>query len=184
MFDLHSSDLSYYDGNQPDQRHQSDGMRSLRRAARVYERIIWLAQLGRAWGWLTGQPAYLLDLAAEKPRCVMGSARPGGLQTVEVRRILGSEGRSRDFDRHFLPLRKCTRERWTSIAAAQLMGIPLPPVSLIQVGERYYVRDGHHRVSVARALGQEYIEAEITVWELVEACQPAGASILSPLPVL
>jgi hypothetical protein len=64
------------------------------------------------------------------------------------------------------------------------MDVPLPPVSLIQVGDRFYVRDGHHRVSVARALGQQYIEADITVWELAVESRPAGVPALTPLPVL
>jgi hypothetical protein len=42
----------------------------------------------------------------------------------------------------------------------------LPPVVLVQVGDVYFVRDGHHRISVARALGQLDIEAEVTVWHL------------------
>ena len=47
---------------------------------------------------------------------------------------------------------------------ARLNDIPLPPVDLIKVGENYFVRDGHHRISVAHALGQEFIEAEVTEW--------------------
>lgn len=184
MFDLHSSDLSYYDTSQSHPTHESAGVRCMRQAARLYDRSLWLAQLGRVWHWLTRQPHCLHDLAGEKERCVPGSARPAGLQTVGVGRIVGSEGRSRDFDRRFRPLRKYTRERWLSIAAAQLMDITLPAVDLIQVGERYYVRDGHHRVSVACALGQEYIEAEITVWELSVEPRPAGVPALAPLPVI
>jgi hypothetical protein len=46
--------------------------------------------------------------------------------------------------------------------------VPLPPIKLIQVGDCYYVRDGHHRLSVARALGEQFIEAEVTVWEIAK----------------
>jgi hypothetical protein len=184
MFDLHSSDLSYYDGSQAHRPRESAGVRCMRQAARAYERAVWDAQLRSIWCALTRQPNRLHDLAEAKRQCVTGSARPGGLQTVAIDRILGSEGRSRDFDGRFLPLRKCSRERWISIAAAQLMDVPLPPVSLIQVGDRFYVRDGHHRVSVARALGQQYIEADITVWELAVESRPAGVPALTPLPVL
>jgi hypothetical protein len=45
------------------------------------------------------------------------------------------------------------------------MATPLPPVELIQVGDVYFVRDGHHRISVARMMGQDSIDAEVTVWE-------------------
>jgi len=50
------------------------------------------------------------------------------------------------------------------VADALDEGLVLPPVQLIQVGADYYVRDGHHRVSVTRALGLDVIEAEVTVW--------------------
>ena len=53
-----------------------------------------------------------------------------------------------------------------SVAGAQLQDVPLPPVDLIQVGDRYFVRDGHHRISVARTLGQHFVEAEVTVYQM------------------
>jgi hypothetical protein len=49
-----------------------------------------------------------------------------------------------------------------------LAGDPLPPVELIQVGSVYFVRDGHHRISVARAMGQQEIEAVVTVWQTAD----------------
>jgi hypothetical protein len=55
---------------------------------------------------------------------------------------------------------------WLSVAVARQRGKSLPPVKLIQVGDVYYVQDGHHRISVARALGQRDIEAEVTVWQV------------------
>lgn len=94
--------------------------------------------------------------------------RDVGLATVSIARITGSEGRCCDFDREFNPLQDHTRQRWLSIAKARAQGIPLPPVDLIQVQDSYYVRDGHHRISVARALGQEQIEANVRMWELAE----------------
>jgi hypothetical protein len=62
------------------------------------------------------------------------------------------------------PLSDCTRDRWRGIAAARQRGRPLPPVALIQVGDLYFVRDGHHRISVTRALGQHSIEATVEMW--------------------
>jgi len=79
--------------------------------------------------------------------------------------IRGSEGRSREFDAYFRPLQTHTKHRWVNIAVAQQEGQPLPPVELIQIGDVYFVRDGHHRISVAHVLGQEEIEAEVTLWE-------------------
>jgi len=87
-----------------------------------------------------------------------------GLRTVAISQIRGSEARSRDFDSSFHPLSERTFYRWSSVAQARQQGIPLPPVELIKVGETYFVRDGHHRISVARAFGEQFIEAEVTEW--------------------
>jgi hypothetical protein len=95
------------------------------------------------------------------------------VQTVRVQQIRGSESRSRDFDADFHPLREFNRFRWISVAAARLDGLSLAAVELIQIGDEYYVRDGHHRVSVARALGELYIEARVTVWCTAVAALPA-----------
>jgi hypothetical protein len=85
-----------------------------------------------------------------------------GTQTVEIEKIIGSESRVVEFDDVFNPIEQTTKSRWVSIAQAFLRGEALPPVDLIQVGDEYFVRDGHHRISVARQLGQRYIDAEIT----------------------
>ncbi len=90
-----------------------------------------------------------------------GAGHDAGLQTVPTRKILGSENRVQDFDAQFHPVQSRTRERWLSIAEARLMGAGLPAIELIELGGIYYVRDGHHRLSVARALGEEYIEAHV-----------------------
>ncbi len=87
-----------------------------------------------------------------------------GIRVVELEKIVGSEGRTGDFDRRFHPLCERERERWVSVATARLSHQSLPPVELIQVGEAYFVRDGHHRISVARAFGQMAIDAEVIVW--------------------
>ena len=87
-----------------------------------------------------------------------------GTRVVSIDQIKGSEGRSQDFDAKFRPLQRHNRDRWLDVAAAIHLGKALPPVDLIQVGEKYYVRDGHHRISVAKAQGQLSIEATITVW--------------------
>jgi hypothetical protein len=86
-----------------------------------------------------------------------------GVRPVPINKIVGSEGRSEDFDALFRPLGNHNRHRWQRVAEARQKGISLPPVELIQVGDVYYVRDGHHRISVARMLGQEHIDAEVQV---------------------
>ena len=80
---------------------------------------------------------------------------------VPLHKIVGTEGRSDDFDAQFRPLKKHLRERWISVAAARRTGTVLPAVELVQDGDVYYVRDGHHRISVARVMGQLEIDARI-----------------------
>ncbi len=86
---------------------------------------------------------------------------PGGVHLIALDQIIGSEGRGHDFDDQFWPITEHSRERWLSIAVAMGTGTPLPPVQLLQTAVGYVVRDGHHRLSVARAFGQTSIEAEI-----------------------
>jgi hypothetical protein len=90
------------------------------------------------------------------------SERRLGLQVVQISAIVGTVDRERDFDRHFRPTSGRVRSRWEQIAAAIRRGEALPPVDLIKVGEIYFVRDGHHRVSVAAALGHADIDAYVT----------------------
>jgi hypothetical protein len=118
-------------------------------------------------------------LASVEAACRLDTSCDAGLQTVAIAQILGSEGRSTDFDRDFYPLHDHNRERWLGIARARQEGKALPVVSLVQIGDVYFVRDGHHRISVARALGQEEIEARVTVWQATgplpwETAAPSG----------
>lgn len=123
-------------------------------------------QLSRLWSRLRRNTQNLYNLACTLDRNRGRNSSPAGVQTVSLEKIQGSEGRSDDFDGTFHPLRSHLRERWIGVAAARLAGKPLPPVSLVQVGNVYFVRDGHHRISVARALGQHDIEAEVRAWRL------------------
>ena len=106
----------------------------------------------------------MFPLAEVEVTCTVHARRYAGIRTVPVSQIRGSEGRSNDFDRDFNPLQDHTKGRWLSIAAAREQGKTLPPVKLVQVGDVYFVLDGHHRISVARALGQRDIDAEVVVW--------------------
>ena len=90
-----------------------------------------------------------------------GGERYGGARTVNVREIVGSAERSGDFDRNSRPRGADAARRWKSVARAAFEGKTLPPVDLIQVGGGYFVVDGHHRISVARALGIDFIDAEV-----------------------
>mgnify|MGYP001260856333 FL=1 len=88
-------------------------------------------------------------------------AREATVVNVPLSQIVGSEGRVGDFDSAFNPLNDHTRDRWISIAAAIRRGVAMPSVELIEAADGYYVRDGHHRISVAKAAGQATIEARI-----------------------
>lgn len=85
-----------------------------------------------------------------------------GLQVIAVHSIVGSVDRARDFDRRFRPTSTISRDRWKRIATAERRGEPMPPIDVYRVGDMHFVRDGHHRVSVAWALGWRTIEATVT----------------------
>lgn len=85
-----------------------------------------------------------------------------GIHCVRLDQIVGTLQRTQDFDRNFRPLRKHLRDRWVN-ALLRLNSDGWEPVVVHKVGESYYVKDGHHRVSVAKSIGMMYIEAE--VWD-------------------
>jgi hypothetical protein len=85
-----------------------------------------------------------------------------GLQTISLDSIVGTVDRTRDFDRGFRPTTPRVRGRWQRIAAAQRRGESFPPISVYRVGDLHFVRDGHHRVSVAKSLGRADIDAYVT----------------------
>lgn len=84
-----------------------------------------------------------------------------GMRVVPLQQIVGSEGRYRDFSREFLPKYEYLRKRWEGIDKAHLNHLILPPIKLYQIGDVYFVRDGNHRVSVAKLQGVLNIDAEV-----------------------
>lgn len=135
-------------------------------ARRLHREASQKGRLDRLWDRLTRRSGRLLELASIEASCRIHTRSYRGVQTVLIRRICGSEGRSGAFDTRFNPGPGHDAGRWISIATAWQMGQALPPVKLVEVGGRYFVLDGHHRVSVACAMGQEYIEAEVTAWQV------------------
>jgi len=85
-----------------------------------------------------------------------------GTRTVPIELIVGSEGRYRDFNRYFLPKSNHLRDRWERVDEAHLREINLPAIQLYEIGGVYFVRDGNHRVSVAKMQKIEFIDAEVT----------------------
>jgi hypothetical protein len=137
---------------------------AVQRARELYRSARFAGQVSRLMAWLSRRPDHLLE-AAQVQRGHTSASHYAGLQPVPIGRIVASEGRSSDFDAAFNPLQEGNGDRWTKIATLKLLGYDLPPVELIQVGEDYIVRDGHHRISVAAAMGQESIDAHVTVLE-------------------
>src|ERR687895_2019396 len=85
-----------------------------------------------------------------------------GLSTIPLDSIVGTVDRSREFDRSFRPTSPRVRERWQRINLAQRKGESMPPIDVYRIGELHFVKDGHHRVSVARAFGHRDINAYVT----------------------
>jgi hypothetical protein len=85
-----------------------------------------------------------------------------GLDTIDLDSIVGTIDRTREFDRSFRPTSRAAKQRWERIAKAMRRGESMPPIDVYRIGDLHFVRDGHHRVSVARALGLEVVEAYVT----------------------
>jgi hypothetical protein len=111
---------------------------------------------------LRGKPAELLSFEDIRARLRLREESYRGLQDVPVAQIVGSVGRYRDFTHSFLPRSGEMQERWSRVYAATNSLEGLPPVELYKIGDLYFVRDGNHRVSVARQLGNKTIEAHVT----------------------
>ncbi len=111
---------------------------------------------------ISRRPSDLVPLEEVRARLNIRGSAYRGLQQVPLTKIVGSEGRYSDFDRRFLPRQSQTRQRWQSVDKAHHEEITLPPVDLYKIGEVYFVKDGNHRVSVARERGQHEIDAYVT----------------------
>jgi hypothetical protein len=121
-----------------------------------------LAEIGRRMRFEPDDVAYILPFEEVVDALGRVGEEDLGLQTVRLESIVGSVDRTRDFDRDFRPTTQRVRSRWQRINEAQRRGESLPPVSLYRIGDLHFVRDGHHRVSVARSLGLAEIDAYVT----------------------
>jgi len=117
----------------------------------------------RIWGFLTGQQTGegLLSFDEVRHRLKIRGQRYLGVQTIPIDKIAGSTGRYGEFNRAFLPTQEFIRERWKRVYQAAHEG-GFPPIDVYQIGEVYFVRDGHHRVSVLKELGATTVEATVT----------------------
>jgi hypothetical protein len=157
----------------PAQDAQDDFLRARRR--RIFAQLSALLRL---------QPADV-DVMLSFDEVVEALGRVGehdlGLQTITLRSIAGTVDRRKEFDREFRPTSSRARARFERIAEAQRRGASMPPIDVYRVGELHFVRDGHHRVAVARAQGRDAIDAHVVE---VLTRVPAGPSIrLEDLPL-
>ncbi|CAN5614366.1 DUF4032 domain-containing protein [soil metagenome] len=122
------------------------------------------AFLRRIGSYLRNDPGSNQLLSFEEVKKALGALNQVylGMRTVELKKIVGSVGRHRDFDRAFLPSKGGNSERWKKIDEMMRRATELPPVSLYKIGDAYFVQDGNHRVSVARQRGVDIIDAEVT----------------------
>ncbi len=97
-----------------------------------------------------------------------------GVLLIPLDQIVGSVDKVRDFDRRFRPTSDRSRQRWQGLAEKSRLGEYLPPIDVYKLGDLYFVRDGHHRVSVARAQGADMIEAEVTEIDTVISTEGVG----------
>jgi hypothetical protein len=110
---------------------------------------------------IRGTPTELFSFDDIRARLRLHVENYRGLQDVPLDQIVGSVGRYHEFTRHFLPKRTIKEERWSNVYAQTIGDHGLPPVELYKVDDVYFVRDGNHRVSVARQLGAKTIQAEV-----------------------
>jgi hypothetical protein len=135
-------------------------------ASELYRRARGQALWSRLSSTVTGRPRHLLSLASVEDSCAVVERHDAGTRTVSINLIRGSFNRCRDFDADFRPLHSHGQARWQSLATARQRNAKLPPVDLVEAGGVYFVVDGHHRVSVARALGDTAIRARVTAWQV------------------
>jgi hypothetical protein len=115
--------------------------------------------------WLRGHPrggCYLPTLGEVVGPPGWRGERQLGLQTIRLDTIIGTVDSRRDFDRHFRPTSNRVRSRWEQLALAERRGAAIPPIEVYRVDGLYFVSDGHHRVSIAAATGQQTIDAYVT----------------------
>lgn len=121
--------------------------------------------LSRLAQWLRREPDDVdVMLPFDEVVDALGHAgeRKLGRRVIRLDSIVGSVDRGRDFDRRFRPTSGRVRQRWERLARASRRGEEIPPIDVYRVGELHFVIDGHHRVSVAHALGLSQVEATVT----------------------
>lgn len=131
-------------------------------AIQDFHRARLLATIEQATARITGKPKDLLDYDEVFSKLHAGNSAYKGVKDIPIDAIIGTMGRYTDFSRSFLPKDNSDQERWAKVFVAQNTPEGLSPIEVYKIGNIYFVKDGHHRVSVARQIGASYIEAHVT----------------------
>lgn len=129
-------------------------------AAEKFDHLIRQARFANFWQRLTGRPETLLSFKDQSADMSGVTGLNRGVREIPVEAIVGSVNRNEDYDRQFRPLRPMLKDRWINVLVlSEYRG--WEPIVVRQIGDQYFIEDGHHRVSVARHSGLEFIEAQV-----------------------
>ena len=122
------------------------------------------ARLQHLWASITGKSDELLEYDDITSKLHVEGLSSKGVKEIPIEAIVGSVNRYRDFDRNFLPLRDEDMQRWARVKAVITSpgSAGLPPIRVYKLGDAYFVLDGNHRVSIAKQMGSEAVEAHVT----------------------
>ncbi len=123
----------------------------------IQNRVFWQELLS----YLTGRHSELMNFDEVRSRLHLHEEHYEGVRDIPLDHIVGSVGRYKDFTATFLPKNSNMKDRWSRVYALANSQEGPPPIELYKVGDAYFVRDGNHRVSVARQLGAKTIQAHV-----------------------
>jgi hypothetical protein len=134
-------------------------------AADKFNRLYNQARVANLWNHLAGKPNTLLPFEPVRSQLNGVTGIDRGVTEIPVESIAGSVNRSAEYDRQFRPLNPALKNRWINVhILSEYLG--WEPIVVHKIGEVYFVEDGHHRVSVARYSGMDYIEAQVYEYQL------------------
>lgn len=146
----------------PDEAHENEKT-SLKSEGRAkFDKAFFQAFWEEVSEQLSKKPMGLLSFDEVKSRLHLSDQSYKGLMEIPLERIVGSVGRYKDFTRKFLPKNADMIERWSNVYAQVNSLEGVPPIDVFEVDDVYFVRDGNHRVSIARQMGLKTIEAYVT----------------------
>lgn len=142
------------------------------RARQAFNDMMFRGITNRLKNRITGKRLGLMAFEELRDTMQFAGQHDRGLQTLAICEIIGSVGRSNDFDAGFHLMSGDLTHRWIAVARAIFDGNELPPIDVYKVEDNYFVIDGNHRVSVMKTIGQDYVEAHVIELHLEdERCQ-------------